>query len=454
MKFFSESDGSTDILSNTPSQNKNNNHNSNNNNNNNNNQNENEKTISPNNNFKITNTPSSINNDNIPKIEFNITNQQKVTKLFDDFYNRNQSDLIRTFLNYDLYRDVEKYKDTKYSIYDISSIKAPEKKPDYVYQYPPETYWQIKIDQVNKDLSKSTQYKGEEVDRLQLKLEKARIWKSFYEYEENYFIFKQLQNQLPSLPTFSMPLPDPIVPPLIKGGPYLFLHIPKTAGNSVLHAFRSTYGSPKVIQQWTFPGAKDYGRLVDRQVILGHFDYGIHNYLPQSDKTTYSYLTMLRDPVDRVISHYYYHLNRKEDEGHEMAFKYSLKEWVSLAPQGSNEQTRHLSGITINDEYPPSNETFRLALQHLRTMKYVGITDRYQESMALLKVYCNLSNLSIVKANTGKTKPYVPQDIIDHIKRKNWMDILIYEEGLKIFERQLDIVGRERIDKLIRGEAI
>ena len=38
------------------------------------------------------------------------------------------------------------------------------------------------------------------------------------------------------------------------------------------------------------------------RLVMGHFQYGIHEFLPQE----YTYVTIVRDPVERVISHYNY----------------------------------------------------------------------------------------------------------------------------------------------------
>ncbi|MFW6047530.1 MAG: hypothetical protein ACOCP4_07095 [Candidatus Woesearchaeota archaeon] len=87
-----------------------------------------------------------------------------------------------------------------------------------------------------------------------------------------------------------------------------FLHISKTAGTSLDILVKLQY-SKKEIHPW------DNGKFHDLQkkysqnilepqefkILKGHFFYGIHRYLSNSDD--YKYITFLRYPVERVKSH-------------------------------------------------------------------------------------------------------------------------------------------------------
>ena len=78
---------------------------------------------------------------------------------------------------------------------------------------------------------------------------------------------------------------------------------------------------------------------------MGHMGFGLHDYLPQGA----SYITMLRDPIDRIVSHYYYVL---QNQGHylhkEVAGKgLSLEQFAdsALSTELDNGQTRVLAGL-------------------------------------------------------------------------------------------------------------
>ncbi|MCH7920168.1 MAG: sulfotransferase family 2 domain-containing protein, partial [Planctomycetes bacterium] len=80
----------------------------------------------------------------------------------------------------------------------------------------------------------------------------------------------------------------------------LFLHIQKTAGSSIVELARDHYDK-SVISHGDFGGHKPED-FQDVAFVSGHFGYEFARPL-MSDR--YSF-TFLRDPVDRVLSFYYF----------------------------------------------------------------------------------------------------------------------------------------------------
>ena len=87
----------------------------------------------------------------------------------------------------------------------------------------------------------------------------------------------------------------------------IFIHIPKTAGetfNMVLQRHypgEATFDSPSVPFSVVIEQLDNLSEQRKASVgcITGHIPFGLHRYLDQEVR----YFTILRDPVDRVISH-------------------------------------------------------------------------------------------------------------------------------------------------------
>jgi hypothetical protein len=74
----------------------------------------------------------------------------------------------------------------------------------------------------------------------------------------------------------------------------------------------------------------------------GHYWYGIH----QQFEKPYKYFTMLRDPIDRIISEYYYVFERPNHQAYSEIKTMSLAEFIDHFPLKScNQQTRRISGL-------------------------------------------------------------------------------------------------------------
>ncbi|NES87740.1 MULTISPECIES: sulfotransferase family 2 domain-containing protein [Okeania] len=113
----------------------------------------------------------------------------------------------------------------------------------------------------------------------------------------------------------------------------IFLHIPKTAGQSVHQLLIDFLGKDKVCP------ARDNNQLLSYskqemdkyQVFSGHFDWCIFDSLP-GHKFTF---TVLREPCDRILSFYFYlrkEANKLSKEELEASDKQGLKAALVLSP--------------------------------------------------------------------------------------------------------------------------
>ena len=99
--------------------------------------------------------------------------------------------------------------------------------------------------------------------------------------------------------------------------PILFMHIPKTAGTSVRHTLDAVYGPHE--RAFVYEGSRLDGAIglheleqlpddqrLGLQLVLGHFPFGLHRMFPGRPR----YVTMMRGPVDRVMSLYFHYKHR------------------------------------------------------------------------------------------------------------------------------------------------
>src|SRR5919108_6323105 len=124
----------------------------------------------------------------------------------------------------------------------------------------------------------------------------------------------------------------------------IFLHIPKTAGTTLNRIIEWQYSPFAIYTMDPYrirATAERFKRLPETRrrrlrVVRGHMLYGIHEFLPQGA----TYITMLRDPVARVLSSYYFILRRPLHPLHRKMKKerLSVEDYLRLTPHRQNFQ--------------------------------------------------------------------------------------------------------------------
>lgn len=220
----------------------------------------------------------------------------------------------------------------------------------------------------------------------------------------------------------------------------LFVHIPKTAGQTVEAALRWRYrNSPGAVLHYsalTEP-LEEVERipLEDRaraRVIGGPFYYGLHRYIPQRC----NYATILREPVARVVSLYNYVRRTKDHPLHVKVVDsdISLAEFVGdrIGTGVENGQTKQLAGHWQGEA---NEQTLATATSNLAGFLVVGLMEQFPESMALLWRALGWGLPVYQSRNVTRTPPPpIPDETVALIRERNTLDMALYDHGHYLFE--------------------
>ena len=158
----------------------------------------------------------------------------------------------------------------------------------------------------------------------------------------------------------------------------VFIHIQKTAGSTVRYILRSSFGLRHCeVEPWqaksTGPDFSNYDlqRLrklyPDLESIAGHRVTGRVDL--QENGTDFRYFTFMRHPLKLAASYFQY--NVQERGLKDLVFE----EWVQRE-WPSNRQTKMIAGVADVEE----------AIRIIKAKQvFVGLTERFDESMVLLK---------------------------------------------------------------------
>src|SRR5262252_5423022 len=153
----------------------------------------------------------------------------------------------------------------------------------------------------------------------------------------------------------------------------IFLHIPKTGGTTLQDILRSSYPRDQVC---TFKDPnreseiENFKRLRPKKreryrLIQGHLSFGFHRHLPGNS----IYVTLLREPIARVLSFYYYAKSQPDHYLHSLLtnddadLKQLLKERTAMTHELFNLQTGMIAGDEWDD---PQRVADRTALERAK----------------------------------------------------------------------------------------
>lgn len=227
----------------------------------------------------------------------------------------------------------------------------------------------------------------------------------------------------------------------------IFLHIPKAAG-STLHPVLERHYSKRSYRTISLPeqleAFKEMPHAARRHIRLlkGHMPFGMHAHLEGRSR----YVTLLRHPAERVVSHYYYVKRRPGHYlHHHIADGMNLADFASAGLSGEldNGQVRLLSGH--DQDIPPGQCTRDLLDNAQRNIEQhfavAGLTERFDESLALMAITLGWHwTPYYLNRNVTQDKPVARQidpAALAAIEAANPLDFELYDWVSQRFQHQI-----------------
>lgn len=228
-----------------------------------------------------------------------------------------------------------------------------------------------------------------------------------------------------------------------------FCHIPKTAGGALSKSIRSLFPGYNVIDfESSAPlFRKSDAELSRARLLAGHAGANLAHRLPPDTIT----LTVLRDPVARVISNYNFFLARG-------VIRPGLKEFVSnpdnrwavnnlMAWQLAHD---HTSAGRRDEPYRDWSEgqLQSAAISALRKINIVGMADNLDEVLDRLEAVYETRPEPLSRVNEVDKEITHPSDEeVDLIRSVNTVDQAVYDEAMRIKDESWERT-RQLITKL------
>ena len=180
---------------------------------------------------------------------------------------------------------------------------------------------------------------------------------------------------------------------------WAFIHIQKTAGTTLRKLILEREGAAacaEIYREETLH--HDVVEALANPAIAwltGHFPLYQELKDPAIKRTT-----LLRDPQDRVLSHYFHVLRSTKAKHLEWKREFSsLPEFLAM-PRMQNVETRFLAGLD-EDAPPPTEAHLNAALENLQSFSFVGIQEFMRPSLILLADTLGWKNLVYETYNRG-----------------------------------------------------
>lgn len=228
----------------------------------------------------------------------------------------------------------------------------------------------------------------------------------------------------------------------------VFVHIPRTGGITFGEILRTVYAGSEIcsfygdeirsvanekIQQFS---SLDAARKNRYALLKGHVVFDFDRSLEG-----FHYVTLLRKPLDRLISYYFYALREKSHYLHALLLQRRLKleQFLlsDLSIELDNYQVRAVSGAAFPGVRARVNrEHLELAKHNLRErFASFGLSESFERSMLEFARVFGWSLPPFGHTNRGQYvgKPDLPAHVLEETAHRNRFDLQLYHYAEELF---------------------
>jgi hypothetical protein len=233
--------------------------------------------------------------------------------------------------------------------------------------------------------------------------------------------------------------------------PLVFLHLPKTAGSTLVRILRRQYADAewlkgKDLNYFESPEhtREELAKIGDPwpseiPAVHGHLSLHLRGYFPRETR----YMTIVRDPVERTISHFH-HAVRQPDfrlrrDIPPPTLETPIEEALSSGLIPDNLQTRMLSGVPPFDG-ECTEEMLDAACANLDEFAYVGVTERFDGFLCLLRIELGWRHVLYRRERVTEDRTQaaeLPRKTLEAIRQANQLDRRLHEHAGRLLESRV-----------------
>lgn len=232
----------------------------------------------------------------------------------------------------------------------------------------------------------------------------------------------------------------------------LLLHVPRTAGTSYGAALAGALGGPHVSIGASEAFASEGFQQVDVEelrryaFVSAHVDYGLCRRAPFLRPAT-----VLRDPVDRLVS--WFHYARRDDspnlaewraliEGRGLTAEEFLLHPTLRSLHGQSQTLQVAGHLWSGDPRPPVDELVPMAVANLGRFAHVGLFERLGDSLRLARAELGLDAVPELPERNVSPEPLALDPAVrEEVAGLLGLDVEFHRAAVAEFERRLAAHG-------------